>query len=87
MMGRWAPPTDQPEWSLERPTEDRGAMKAAVDSDRCQGHARCWQICPEFFSLDEEGHSFLQSPDVPPELEAKVREAADNCPERAISVT
>ncbi|HUJ66805.1 MAG TPA: ferredoxin [Acidimicrobiales bacterium] len=62
-------------------------MKAAVDPDRCQGHARCWQICPDFFTLDEEGHAFLASPDVPPELEAKVREAADNCPERAISVT
>jgi ferredoxin len=78
---------ERPECSTEPATEDGGAMKAAVDSDRCQGHARCWQICPEFFSLDEEGHSFLQSPDVPPALEAKVREAADNCPERAISVT
>jgi ferredoxin len=61
-------------------------MKAAVDSDRCQGHARCWQICPQFFSLDDEGHSFLVTPEVLPELEAKVQEAADNCPERAISV-
>jgi ferredoxin len=87
MMGRWAPPTNQREWLLEPATEVRGSMKAAVDSDRCQGHARCWQICPEFFSLDDEGHSFLRSPDVPPELEAKVREAADNCPERAISVS
>jgi ferredoxin len=87
MMGRWALLIDQAECSTEPATEDGGAMKAAVDSDRCQGHARCWQICPEFFSLDEEGHSFLQSPDVPPALEAKVREAADNCPERAISVT
>jgi ferredoxin len=62
-------------------------MKAAVDSNVCQGHARCWQICPEFFSLDEEGHSFVENPDVPPPLEEKVRQAADNCPERAITVT
>jgi ferredoxin len=62
-------------------------MKAAVDSNICQGHARCWQICPEFFTLDEEGHSFVQSPDVPAELEDKVRAAADNCPERAITVS
>jgi ferredoxin len=62
-------------------------VKAVVDADRCQGHARCWQICPEVFSLDDEGHSYVSVPDVPPELEAKAREAADNCPERAITIT
>jgi ferredoxin len=62
-------------------------MKAAVDSNVCQGHARCWQICPEFFQLDEEGHAVVPNPEVPRELEQKVREAADNCPERAITVT
>lgn len=62
-------------------------MKVAVDADKCQGHARCWEICPEVFSLDDEGHSVVADPDVPPELEAKAREAVDNCPERAISAT
>ena len=57
-----------------------------MNADLCQGHARCWQICPEVFSLDEEGHSFVPVPGVPADLEAKVREAADNCPERAITV-
>ena len=32
-------------------------MKVTVDPDRCQGHAQCWDLCPEVFSLDEEGHS------------------------------
>lgn len=62
-------------------------MRVTVDPDVCQGHARCWQICPEVFSLDEEGHSVVTSPDVPAELEAKAREAAENCPERAITVS
>jgi ferredoxin len=61
-------------------------MRVTVDADVCQGHARCWQICPEVFSLDEEGHSYVAAPDVPPAVEAKVREAANNCPERAIAV-
>jgi ferredoxin len=61
-------------------------MKAAVDSELCQGHARCWVICPEVFELDEEGHSSVVVTDVPPELESKVREAVNNCPERAITV-
>ena len=62
-------------------------MRAAVDAGICQGHARCWQICPEVFSLDEEGHSYVANPEVPVDLEAKVREAANNCPERAITLT
>ncbi|CAO5154311.1 ferredoxin [Frankia sp. AiPs1] len=59
-------------------------MKALVDPDLCQGHARCWEICPEVFSLDDEGHGFVAVPDVEPGHEEKVKEAADNCPERAI---
>jgi len=61
-------------------------MRVTVDAETCQGHARCWQICPQVFDLDDEGHSFVPSPEVPPELEAKAREAADNCPERAITL-
>lgn len=62
-------------------------MKALVDPERCQGHARCWEICPEVFSLDDEGHALVEMGEVPTELEAKAREAADNCPERAITLT
>jgi len=62
-------------------------MKVSVDQDRCQGHARCWSICPEVFSLDDEGHAYVPVPDVPVDLEAKAEEAVDNCPERAIRAT
>lgn len=62
-------------------------MRVSVDEDRCQGHARCWAICPEVFDLDDEGHAVVVQPDVPAELEARAREAADNCPERAITVS
>ena len=61
-------------------------MKASVNADLCQGHARCWDICPEVFDLDDEGHSVVIQPDVPAVLEAKPLEAARNCPERAITV-
>jgi ferredoxin len=59
-------------------------MKAEVDADKCQGHARCWEICPEVFTLDDEGFGSVPVAEVPAELELKTREAADNCPERAI---
>jgi ferredoxin len=62
-------------------------MKVTVDPDQCQGHARCWAICPEVFSLDDEGHSFVAVDVVPPELEDKARQAVNNCPERAITAT
>jgi ferredoxin len=61
-------------------------MKVTVDPDRCQGHARCWSLCPEVFSLDEEGHSVVSADEVPAELEEQVSRAAANCPERAITV-
>jgi ferredoxin len=58
-----------------------------VDHELCQGHARCWEICPEVFQLDEEGISHVPDPEVPPELEGRVRQAVGNCPERAISIS
>lgn len=63
-------------------------MKVIVDASRCQGHTVCNMIAPEVFELsDEDGHAFVQIDIVPAELEAKVRRAAANCPERAVLVT
>lgn len=59
-------------------------MRVSVDVDACEGHARCWGICPEVFDLDDEGHAIVKLAEVPPELEDKVRDAARNCPERAV---
>ena len=60
-------------------------MRIAIDPQRCQGHARCWDLSPELFDLDDEAHGVVRTPEVPAELEAKAREAIQNCPERAIS--
>ena len=62
-------------------------MRVSVDADRCEGHARCWGLCPEVFDLDDEGHAVVKLAEIPPELEDKARDAARNCPERAIQVT
>ena len=62
-------------------------MKVAVDEDRCQGHARCWEICPEVFALNDVGHAEVLAPEVPAGLEALAEKAAANCPERAITVS
>jgi ferredoxin len=62
-------------------------MQVRVDPEACQGHARCWDICPEVFSIDDDGFSSVSMPQVPAELERKVQEAASNCPERAITLS
>jgi ferredoxin len=62
-------------------------MQVTVDADLCQGHARCWEICPDVFTLDEEGHASVSDAEVPAALEEDVRRAVRNCPERAISLT
>jgi ferredoxin len=61
-------------------------MKVTVDPDRCQGHARCWDIAPEVFDLDEQGHGVVLTDTVPADLEAGTREAVANCPERALRI-
>ena len=62
-------------------------MRVAVDEDRCRGHGVCCVTCPEVFALTDDGYSEVREPDVPAALEAAVRAAAGNCPERAIAVT
>ena len=62
-------------------------MKVTVDDDRCRGHAVCCAICPDVFTLGEDGYAVVRDPEVPAQLEDAVRDAADSCPERAITTT
>ena len=58
-------------------------MKVSVDDQRCRGHGMCLTLCPDVFSLTDDGYA-ESMPDVPTELEA-AREAIECCPEQAIS--
>ncbi len=60
-------------------------MNVTVDDESCRGHGVCTTICPEVFTLTDDGYSVVQSPDVPAGLEDAVRRAAASCPERAIT--
>jgi ferredoxin len=42
-------------------------------------------LCPEVFSLTEDGYSVAIESDVPTEYEEATREAIQCCPEQAIS--
>ena len=62
-------------------------MRIAIDTDRCEGHARCLARAPQIFDVDDDqGKSVLLLEDVPDDLVDAARGAADACPERAISV-
>ncbi|MEX5634263.1 ferredoxin [Parafrankia sp. FMc2] len=60
-------------------------MKVVVDEDRCCGHSTCATLCPEVFTLSDDGFAVVTVDEVPAEFERVVHEAVSNCPERAIS--
>lgn len=61
-------------------------MNVTVDSNFCVGHGMCNMYASEVFHLDDDGFAYVDSPDVPPGLEAAARLGASSCPERAITV-
>jgi ferredoxin len=62
-------------------------VNVEVDEDRCAGHGVCWATSPEVFDLNDDGYAVVLLPDVPPELEEKVRTAVKQCPAQAISTS
>jgi ferredoxin len=63
-------------------------MQVHIDPDVCQGHTLCALAAPQIFLLrDEDGHAYVESPDVPEALEDVVRKAVATCPEGAISLS
>lgn len=63
-------------------------MKVHVDSEKCQGHNRCYAIAPELFDVDDLGYATERDDGVvPPGLEEKARLAVSNCPEYAIEIS
>jgi ferredoxin len=60
-------------------------MKVSVDDQRCRGHGMCLTLCPEVFSLTDDGYAVAITSPVPTELEAATRAAIECCPEQAIS--
>jgi ferredoxin len=62
-------------------------VKVQINSERCQGHGRCYDLAPDLFGDDDEGYGqVLGGGVVPPGKEHDARRAALNCPEHAIDV-
>ena len=64
-------------------------MRIRVDPQLCTGHARCGEVAPEVYDLDDEGYNTLRHDgvvDVPTGLEDAAQRGIRVCPERAITV-
>ncbi|HVB01919.1 MAG TPA: ferredoxin [Acidimicrobiales bacterium] len=75
-------------------------MKVWIDQDLCTGDGLCEEICPDVFSLQDDGLAYvkegaevLNTPggsqsmvDVPNALEDAVTEAAEECPGECIFI-
>lgn len=62
-------------------------MKVQIDSQRCQGHGRCYDLAPGLFTEDYEGYGqVLSDGAVPTDAEPDAHRAAANCPEQAIEL-
>jgi ferredoxin len=59
-------------------------MKVTVDDDRCRGHGMCLTLCPDVFSMTDDGYAIADPSEVPVALEGAAKDAIDNCPEQAI---
>ena len=73
--------------SPDRHAQTGTVVKVQIDSERCQGHGRCYDLSPGLFGEDDEGYGqVLGDGVVPAGAEREARLAAANCPERAIQV-
>jgi ferredoxin len=69
------------------PAAGPGLLRIHIDHERCQGHARCVAVASELFQLDAFGNGHETGDGiVRPGPEVKVRLAAADCPELAISI-
>ncbi|MCL4448394.1 MAG: ferredoxin [Actinobacteria bacterium] len=75
-------------------------MKVWIDQDLCTGDGLCEEICPQVFTLLDDGLAYVKEGDkifnnpagsegvaqVPPELEDATIEAAEECPGECIFI-
>ena len=61
-------------------------MRAIVNQDGCIGCELCVTVCPEVFSMNEDGKAEAIEEDIPEENENEAEEARDGCPVNVIDI-
>jgi ferredoxin len=62
-------------------------MKVCVDAQVCAGFGVCVGLCPEVFGLHDDGYAVVLVSEVPSKLHDAVRQAVNQCPASAISLS
>ena len=62
------------------------ALKVVVDFDLCEANARCMEVAPEVFKVDDDDflHILIENP--PDSMREKLEVAARVCPRQAITI-
>jgi len=61
-------------------------VRIVLDTERCQGHGRCYVLAPDLFDADEYGHCVVLTGEVPAGKEGDARTGVENCPEQALAL-
>ncbi|MFZ0715662.1 ferredoxin [Mycobacterium sp.] len=62
------------------------SVRLRVDRSACAGHGLCYGTAPQILDSDDQGDPVIVMDPVPDELQSLARDAARNCPERALTV-
>jgi len=61
-------------------------LKVVVDYDLCEANARCMEVCPEVFQVDDDDNLNILIESPPESLREKLKEAERVCPRQAITI-
>jgi ferredoxin len=59
-------------------------MRLRIDTERCTGHGRCYDLAPELFTDDDDGYGQVLVEEPDESQLAAARLAVNSCPERAV---
>jgi ferredoxin len=83
---RWAAVGAPIAGQMSRQKEWEARMKAAVDATLCTGCGLCVDTCPEVFEMGDDTARVIADP-VPGAAAARAKQAAEECPVEAITIT
>ena len=61
-------------------------MKIMYNPATCNNYGVCMEEAPEVFSFAEDGSLRIQTYEIPPDLETKVRDACMMCPTQSLQI-
>ncbi len=58
--------------------------RVVLDTERCTGHGRCYDLAPDLFDADDRGHCVVMVDEVPDDRHQVAQLAVESCPEQAL---